>query len=93
MDFSSYKTWRNIGIVIIALGFIIYLSTSLSEPKITMDPVEDAYTCVELYMEDATKGEEYMTKVTTTYYMQNKHSELDKFANIVAREIAKKSFE
>ena len=54
--------------------------------------VDDAETCIKLYKKDAAKGEEYMQNVISTYYMQGKHSECDKFSNIVAEKIAEMSF-
>lgn len=63
-----------------------------STPQITMNPINDAQTCIKLYKEDAIKGEEYMQDVITTYYMQGMHSEHDKFSSIVTTEIAKMQF-
>ena len=63
-----------------------------STPKITMNYIDDAETCIKLYKKDAAKGEEYMQNVISTYYMQGKHSECDKFSNIVAEKIAEMSF-
>ena len=57
-------------------------------PKITMDPYKDAQTCIKLYKKDKAKGKAYMQEVVCTYYMQGKHNEHDKFANIVAEKMA-----
>lgn len=80
---------------ILAVMFICIGITSCesnSTPQITMNYVDDAETCIKLYKKDAAKGEEYMQNVISTYYMQGKHSECDKFSNIVAEKIAEMSF-
>ena len=63
-----------------------------STPKITMNPIDDAKTCIKLYEKNAAKGEKYMQDVITTYYMQNKNSDCDKFTTIVTEKIAEMSF-
>lgn len=68
---------------------IIASCTSETKPKVTMNPEKDAQTCIELYKKDFAKGQEYMDNAITTYYMQGKRSEYDKFAIIVTEAIAK----
>ena len=92
MDFSSYKTWRNIAIAVLAICFILYISSS-SNPEITMDPIKDAQTCIKLYEKDEARGTAYMQEVISTYYMQGKHDEHDQFAKIVTKRMAEIDFQ
>ena len=79
--------------LICVLSISISIQSCINPPQITMNPVEDAQTCIKLYKRNEAKGEQYMEKVITTYYMRGMHSEHDKFANIVAEELARISFE
>lgn len=84
--------------IVIKMFVVMFVCLSISAceftstPKITMNPIDDAQTCIKLYEKDAAKGEEYMQNVITTYYMQNKNSECDKFSSIVTEKIAEMSF-
>lgn len=82
--------FRMLAVMLICIG--ITSCKSNSTPQITMNPIDDAQTCIKLYEKDAAKGEEYMQNVITTYYMQNKNSECDKFSSIVTEKIAEMSF-
>ena len=64
-----------------------------SSPKITMDPIKDAQTCIKLYEKNEARGTAYMQEVISTYYMQGKHDEHDKFAEIVTRRMAEIDFQ
>ena len=76
-------------IKLLAIVFIcINIVSCTLAPKITMDPYKDAQTCIELYKRDKAKGTAYMQEVITTYYMQGKHNEHDKFASIVTEKMA-----
>lgn len=70
----------------------ILILSCTSSPKITMNPIEDAKTCIKLYEKDEITGRAYMEEVIATYYMQGKRSECDKFSLIVAEEISRTSF-
>lgn len=70
----------------------ILILSCTSSPKITMNPVEDAKTCIKLYEKDEITGRAYMEDVIATYYMKGKHSECDKFSSIVTEEISRTSF-
>lgn len=81
-------------IKLLVIMFICMNVTSCTlNPKITMDPYQDAQTCIELYKKDKAKGNAYMQEVITTYYMQGKHNEHDKFASIVTERMAKIDFQ
>ena len=76
-------------IKLLVIMFICMNVTSCTlNPKITMDPYQDAQTCIELYKRDKAKGTAYMQEVITTYYMQGKHDGHDKFASIVTKKMA-----
>ena len=76
-------------IKLLVIMFICMNVTSCTlNPKITMDPYQDAQTCIELYKRDKAKGTAYMQEVVTTYYMQGKHARHDKFASIVTEKMA-----
>lgn len=76
-------------IKLLVIMFICMNVTSCTlNPKITMDPYQDAQTCIELYKRDKAKGTAYMQEVITTYYMQGKHDGHDKFASIVTEKMA-----
>ena len=81
-------------IKLLAIVFIcINIVSCTLDPKITMDPYKDAQACIELYKRDKAKGTAYMQEVITTYYMQGKHNEHDKFASIVTEEMAEIDFQ
>lgn len=81
-------------IKLLAIVFIcINIVSCTLDPKISMDPYKDAQTCIELYKRDKAKGTAYMQEVITTYYMQGKHNEHDKFASIVTEEMAEIDFQ
>lgn len=77
---------------VIKLSVIMFICMNVTSctlnPKITMDPYQDAQTCIELYKRDKAKGTAYMQEVVTTYYMQGKHDGHDKFASIVTEKMA-----
>lgn len=83
---------NTIKILFVATLFSTLFVACDSTPQITMNPVKDAQTCIKLYKKDAMKGECYMQQVVTTYDMQGKGSECDRFSIIVADEIAKMHF-
>lgn len=84
--------------IVIKIFVVMFVCLSISaceftsSPKITMNPVEDAKTCIKLYEKDELTGRAYMEDVIATYYMKGKHSECDRFSSIVAEEIARISF-
>lgn len=81
-------------IKLLVIMFICMNVTSCTlNPKITMDPYQDAQTCIELYKRDKAKGTAYMQEVITTYYMQGKHNEHGKFASIVTEKMAEIDFQ
>lgn len=81
-------------IKLLAIVFIcINIVSCTLDPNITMDPYKDAQTCIELYKKDKAKGTAYMQEVITTYYMQGKHNEHDKFASIVTEKMAEIDFQ
>ena len=82
--------FRMLAVMLICIG--ITSCKSNSTPQITMNPIDDAQTCIKLYEKDAAKGEEYMQNVMFTYYTQDKHSECDNFLSIVTEKIAELSF-
>lgn len=88
MKKNILKTLSSITLITVVL---LCVSCSLN-PQITMNPTKDAQTCIKLYEKDPTKGQAYMEEVITTYYMQGKNSECDKFSTIVAEKIAEMSF-
>ena len=83
--------WKIIIIVGLIIGGIFYFTSS--NTKITLDPREDAKTCVRLYERNPEKAQEYIQTATYKYYQEGKRSELDKFLSIATKEIARKSFE
>ena len=78
----------NMKSVIKLLAIMFICVNIISCTSITMDPDKDAQTCIKLYKKDKAKGKAYMQEVICTYYMQGKHNEHDKFANIVAEKMA-----
>lgn len=82
--------FRMLAVMFICIG--ITSCESNSTPQITMNPIDDAQTCIKLYEKDAAKGEAYMQEVIFMYYMQDKHDEHDEFASIVTEKIAEMSF-
>lgn len=76
-------------LILCSITFI--LSSCSTSPQITMDPIKDAETCIKLYEKDAAKGQAYMENVISTYYMQGKRNECDRFTITVTEKIAEMS--
>lgn len=76
-------------IISIIIGGYFYFNPS---PKVTLNPTEDARTCMKLYERNSQKAQDYIEVATVAYYQEGKHTQLDKFLDIITKEMARKDF-